>query len=670
MGVKHWYGCLALVNPELEGVSVKDPKLSLETKAIIDDEMFSNHWFFFREIVNVPQDGTIPGPFLINRGTFALLWSFFNNIDFALLMIRQQGKSIVILCLIVYLTRILKNSRTILLTKDAGLRIEHVRKLKDIRDTIPKYLWLPSKNPPDADNTETFTYNTRGNKLITCIGQNNEAGAENGGRGMTAARLKSDETAYTPFIRSMLPAALGATGTARKIAEAAGIPFGNSFTTTPGKRDDPDGKYVYDLFHNGYYWDESLLDVGDRDKVIEIILNNCTGDRVLLHGPFTHRQLGISDLELYQLMANATGTYEQKLRDYGMQWTAGTLSSPLTREEIDRIDKSKSQPLYKEIFPKGWVLNWYYKENEIAEKLKVKHIVGLDTSDGIGRDSISLVIINSETLELAAESVVKETNLVIYTDWLVNLLVKYLNLILVIERKSSAPTMIDTLLIRLPLAGIDPARRMYNTIIQNREDNDHDLNEFLRIVRPKDESFYALYRKYFGFNTSGSSRDDLYGDVLKNAIKVAGSNIRSTRLCAELLGLVIKNERIDHKASGHDDTVIAWLLACWFMFHGRRLDYYGVSNRALAKRQLYGDNALDIDDADLLAEEEAQQELSDEIYNLCTQIATNRNPFLKTSLERTLRVKLSKLKLDTSQATTISELQELVRKDKLHKRFG
>uniref|UniRef100_UPI00301D58D0 hypothetical protein n=1 Tax=Staphylococcus aureus TaxID=1280 RepID=UPI00301D58D0 len=68
-------------------------------------------------------------------------------------------------------------------------------------------------------------------------------------------------------------------------------------------------------------------------------------------------------------------------------------------------------------------------------------------------------------------------------------------------------------------------------------------------------------------------------------------------------------------------------------------------------------------------EQEMQDLLSEEIDNLCSRIASNRNPFTKTVLERELRVKLAKLQLDTSQATTVGELQELIRNEKLQSRY-
>lgn len=667
MGVKHWYIALALHNPRLQGVDPHDPNLDAATKQDIVYEMSVNPWYYFREVVKIPRDGADPVEFGLHRGNFTLIWSFFNNIDIALLLIRQQGKTVVVAALLVYLMRILLDSRTILMTRGSDLRAETINKMKSIRDTLPGYAWSHSKF--DLDNTEQFTYVSRKNKLITCIAQNSENSALNAGRGITTARLFSDETAFTKYVRVMLPAALAAGTTARRIAEAEGIPYCNVFTTTPGKRDEPDGAYAYKLFHDGYLWSESLLDVATRAQLLEIIRKGSKGDRMLIHAPFTHRQLGMTDDDLYWAIANAGGTREEILRDFGLQWTAGSLSSPLTVDEAKMVNDSITDAKHIEIYPNNYTIKWYYEEHEIKDKMRVKHIIGMDTSDAVGRDNIGLVMINSETLEVAATAIVNESNLVVFANWIGEVMVKYENTILVIERKSSAPAMIDALLYYLPAHGVEPTRRMYNTIVQNRNDGDSDLKEFYKTKRPRDETFYEIYRKFIGFVTTGPARRTLYGEVLQTAVRMSGREIRDRNLASELLALVVKDGRIDHKASGHDDMVISWLLAVWFMLNGRRHDYYGVSNRVLMQRNKARQSGVEFDSDEFEDDIREQEDLAEEIDDLCNILAKNRNPMLRARLERQLRILLSRLKMDTSEAATIGELQVLIRNEKLKSRY-
>ena len=193
---KNWFLPLALHDQKLVGVDPFDPDLSPEYILRVAKEFCSNPWYAFRECIQVPIDGGDPVPFKINRGTFALYWCFFSNIDGALEFLRQHGKTVGISGLFLYLTRILENARSILITKDPKLRAETIEKLKHMRDHLPPGIWVT--DPKDPDNQETFGSVARNTKLITAIGQNNPASANSQGRGLTAGRLGSDEGPFTP----------------------------------------------------------------------------------------------------------------------------------------------------------------------------------------------------------------------------------------------------------------------------------------------------------------------------------------------------------------------------------------------------------------------------------------------------------------------------------------
>ena len=77
----------------------------------------------------------------------------------------------------------------------------------------------------------------------------------------------------------------------------------------------------------------------------------------------------------------------------------------------------------------------------------------------------------------------------------------------------------------------------------------------------------GLIRKNFGFNTTASatSRDFLYSRVLMTVLKLVADRLMDHDLIKELCGLTTKNNRVDHSGSGHDDLVIAFLLACYFL---------------------------------------------------------------------------------------------------------
>lgn len=670
LGVKNWYMCLALYRPELSGVDARfnynqddhyiDPR-DVETKTAIDRECAENVWYWFREVALVPQDGDDPTQFLINRGTFALIWSFLNNVDFALLMIRQQGKSVALYMIALYLVTYGRNLTQIMITKDGGLRDETMGRMRRARALLPSWSYILQN---DAENDYKFTYNRRNNKILTIIPPTDKKAANNRGRGNTGGIFEADEIAFTKYIEIMLPAALAAGTKVRLNAERSGLPYGNMFVTTPGMLDTPEGAYTYSMFTGGVYWDESYLNIESREALHAAINVAASGDRTLFHGPFTHRQLGMTDLELYHAIRNAGGDRLQKLRDFGLQWTAGNASSPFTTEQLEQIKAGIRRPEYVEIYKNNYTLKWFYPKEEIAKRMQVKHVIGLDTSDAVGRDAIQLIMLNSETLEVAAISTVKESNLHVYTMWLFEVMAKWEETILIPERKSSAPTMIDTLTVAMVNANINPCKRIFNRITQDNERTEDEFKDYAyNISQYRDPRFLNKYRAKFGFNTTAATRRDLYGDVLTYAMELGISALNASELIDELLHLQIKNGRIDHADGGHDDSVIAWMLACWFILYGKNLDFYGLSNRRALRKASGNVEETEEEHAELMA-------LLNEIHELIVELARTRCPYAKLTLERQIRNKLKHVQFDTSQAKSLSELEELLKAEKLKRGYS
>lgn len=578
MGIKNHLFHLALMQPELQGVDPHSEFLTLEQKVKIGLECRINPWYFFREVVRLPPvAGADPIQFIANRGNIALYWSFFNNIDSALIQPRQTGKSASTDCLMVELEYIAAtNTKIMMITKDDALRRANVDRLKSIRDLLPKYLLnLTSK---DSDNQFELTCKALGNSYVTGVAQNSEAAANNLGRGLTSPILHCDEGPFINFIGTTLPAALASGTAARDEARKFGRPHGNIFTTTAGKKDDRDGKFMFDLIHSGMVWNEILFDCKNKVELREMVVKNGSGGAALVNITMSHRQLGKTDEWLRDAIAISRATGEAADRDFLNIWTSGTQRSPLSVALNETIFKSEMDVLYSEISPERYILRWYIPEEEIAERMASGHfVIGLDTSEAVGRDTIALIMIDIRDLSTVAVGVYNETNLIRFAGYLANLLIKYQNTTLVIERKSSAQMIIDYLLLKLPTVGIDPFRRIYNKIVDEAREKEEAFKEIQRRPELRSEAFYDQRKSRFGFNTTAESRTVLYTTVLQNAAKKAGHLVRDKSLSGEIRGLVEKNGRIDHAASGHDDTVIAWLMAHWFLTHARNLSYYGIS---------------------------------------------------------------------------------------------
>jgi hypothetical protein len=132
----------------------------------------------------------------------------------------------------------------------------------------------------------------------------------------------------------------------------------------------------------------------------------------------------------------------------------------------------------------------------------------------------------------------------------------------------------------------------------------------------------------------------LYGPVLQNAAKRAGSNVRSRSLSREIRGLVVKDGRIDHKAGGHDDAVISWLLTHYLMMYGRNLEYYGIDPSTILRRVVnVGESAAPED----VARRTRKEALAAQIDTLVEQMTDTRDNLVVMKLEYQVRALHSQL---------------------------
>ncbi|AFQ96723.1 putative terminase large subunit [Erwinia phage vB_EamM_Stratton] len=667
LGVKHYYVHLALHNRDLLGVDPFSPDLTLEQKAAIITECAENPWYFFRECVRVPADGMKNGlPFRIDRGNFSMYWIFFNNIDAAVEFLRQHGKTVGMSALLLWLMRFLENSRTILVTKGPALREETINKMKQLRNGLPDYLW--PHHPDDPDNRETFACLAQGNKLITGIGQNDAESANGVGRGLTAGRLFGDEGPFTKNIHHILPAALASGTAARRINEAEGVPYGNVFATTPGDLATEEGAYMYELMTSGIMWDERYIDIPSRTQLIDIIRKGSTAKipRIMFYVKYNHRQLGTTDEELADMIANAPGTPDQIRRDFGGEWTTGGFNKPFSGDDARRMNASRMRAVYKDISPSNYVTDWYYTEEEMITKLHDRHIIGLDTSEAVGRDAIAMSIVNSMNGEYAGKLTVNETNVIGFAIHLADFMVRYPNTVLILERRSTGSSVADAIILQLQSKVPDLHRRLYVKVTQDYARTHELYKEYHRGPVGSAERFWDKFRKYIGFSTDQDKRRKLYGEVFTMALRLTADTLRSGELIDQILSLVERNGRIDHKASGHDDLVVSWLLAMWLILFGNNLGHYGISNsRLMMRNRNLLENKGDFDEEEQVEEEEKQQKLMGEIEEAIRYSAGLSDPVQQMASRNRLQSLIAQLNTDTRNVASMESLKELIQRQRM-----
>lgn len=667
MGVKNHAFPLALLNPELQGVDPFSNNLSMEQMAMVAIECRDNPWYYFREVSMAPGRGSPePVKFRANRGNMAVFWLYFNHITSMLIQIRQTGKSFSVDSLLVYLTNILlSNSNIAILTKDDTLRAFNSERIRDIQSELPFY--LIQKTPSDIANTEEITFKSLGNAIRLMVPNKSPKAALNIGRGLTVGTFICDEAAFIYNIGITLPAALAAGTAARDSARVNGDPFGTILMTTAGKKDDRDGAFVFNLLSKSAVWTEKFFDAETPEKLYDLVCSNSPGGELRVNCTFSHRQLGYTDEWLKQAVKDALVTGEDADRDFFNKWTSGSLSSPLSAELLAIIKQSENTSFYTEIAaPYNYALRWHLEESAVSFVMQNDdHVISIDSSDAVGGDDIGMVIRSVKSGAVVAAGNFNETNLITFCEWLMTLFVKYPRLTLVIERRSTGAMIVDYLIMMMLAKQIDPFRRIFNWVVQNKDEHPERYVEISKEMYLRDNAVYTKYKKEFGFSTSSSgatSRNELYSTTLLNAAKYTGDKTKDPIVIEQIMSLTTRNGRVDHRVGGHDDVCIAWLLSGWLLFNGRNLDHYGIKNREVLSESVV--RKKEVGTSEDQYDAFVQKQLRQQVEELAEKLRQERDWFISQKIEHKLRAAVAMLKVTDEEKISIDELIRQLKEQK------
>lgn len=656
MGISNYKFMLSIYQPDLMGVDPHDPTLTKDIKMKIAYECKINPWYYFREVVRIPTPGSDPVQFQLNRANMCLIWFYYNNIDIYQVIPRQTGKTMGTIAIHSHVIYIMgKNISVSMLTKDNLLRQENVSRLKDIRDGLPDYLVF--KQTKDSDNKEGISYTAFGNRYLTFVAQNDLAGADNLGRGMTTPTQHFDEVGMFKNIAVTYPVALNSTNAAVETAKANNQPHSNILTTTAGKLDTPEGRFAHSLLSNALTFSEKLYDVKDREELKEIVDKGSSNGMV--YSVFSYLQLGKTHEWFKEKSSRSNATQDDIDRDYLNIWKLGTMKSILSQEMLGRLKAAEKEPLYTELV-EGYVVRWYIEKYFVQSNhyKDIPLILGMDSSENIGRDFTALVLMDARDMSLVATVRCNESNIIKMAMFISNLLLKYEKTLFIPERHSTGAAIIDLVVLELQKHGINPFRRIFSQVIQNKDDK-----QFANFPTNGRDAVDGRVRKFFGFKTTGSTRPYLYKTVFNKALELNVDKFCDKDLIEEISTLSVKNGRIDHLASGHDDMVIAYLLACYVLFAGKNLDFYGIDQKLLLSQV-----------SESTSEEETevgyQQRLRIQIQDLETKINSANSELVRMSLIK--KMNGLKLLVDPSVpaiiSSDISEEKKRVEEDALKQR--
>lgn len=636
LGVKNHAFLLALHNPELSGVDPYDSSLTAEQINMIAIEVAQNPWYFFREVVSLSSTGGANSGLEANRFNIALWWNFFNHITSLIVISRQVGKTTAILSLDSYILLTAVNTAIHLLTRSDDLRTKTIVDLKNILEGLPWYLRLKSNK--DTYNTEKITIGALGNTYYTAVGQKSETAAASVGRGLTVACHRIDEFAFIDNNEISLSSLLPSATKARENAALNNSHYGNIFATTAGYLSTKSGEFAYKMYCDCLRWKETLYDCKDLKDLEETIKKNSPKGKLQVLIEYNHKQLGKTDSWLKSNIEMAMVEGERAEAEYLNIWSKGNESSPISKESLDLIYKSIDNDPYCYISKQGYIINWYIPQDEIKTRLCV---AGLDTSDAVGNDDIAMCLRDVRTGEVVATGIFNETNILTFSEFLVDLLSDFTNIaVMIIERKSTGSSIIDNLIRMLPLRNIDPFKRLFNWVVNDAYENKNYMEEVVnKYLYNRDEETYIKYKKHFGYATSStgrSSRDNLYGAAFNAVIKYNARHIRDKTLYEQLSRLVRKNGRIDHRQGEHDDMVISLLMTQYLLTNCNNLNYYGL-NPKLILSSVADEIIKEEGGIESVIEKENQAAIMEEMYKLLDKARVEPNPIITTTLVKRVK---------------------------------
>lgn len=648
MGVKNCLWPLALHQPHLRDVDPFDPFLDPITQTQIILESKYNPFYFVREILRFPPNaGNNFIEVEFNRANMSLWWCYLNHIDYFLVQIRQTGKTANMNGISLWFQQVgASNSLSTLFSKDGDLIKETIANLVRMRNALPEYLRPVDRK--DTDNKTSYSNLTYGNRIICKQAQGNPDSALKVGRGITTADSKIDEVNFIKYNRISIPAMLGGTTAAKEQAIALGEPCANIFASTAGDLDTDSGKYGLELISSAVPWNDSFYDCANQTELLDMLRSKSRSEfSIMINGTWSHRQLGKTDKWLKERMGASHAKGEKAKQDFCNIWSRGSEHSPVDENIKDTLFEHKTAPLFVERIDKSiFTINWFKPESVVRsnEFRTRKKLAGCDTSKIVGRDGLGIVFLDISTLEVLGEFTVTRGSIEAFTNWFVKLFVLDTGFILIPENKDIWLAILDLLLVKLPERNIDPGRRIYSTIVDNKNKDERTRALYSEFCKNGTSiSHYERYRNSFGFSTDKAKRDLIYGPVFYEALELTADLIRSEAIILQLMGLeVTSSGRIDHRSGHHDDLIISWLLCHWFLSYCNNLEHYGIP-LSMVKRDIIVSKSEAVKSVVDTYMEREQAKIKEEIKELSSMNATG---YVGIKIKARLEYLMAKVKED------------------------
>lgn len=600
-GIENNRFMLVLLDPDLARIDPHDPALSAAMKTKVLKECLYNPWYFFREVVRIPDSGQANGvKFELSRGNLALIFCLALNLNTFLEMPRQTGKTISSLCWYLYLFNFgTANAEISFLNKKLDDSKLNLQRIREIRDLLPSYLKMDQAFAPDGsrikgkNNVETLQHPVNNNRIRTVASARNKVAAASLMRGRTTPIIYIDEYGFIQYNTIIYTNMVPAFNTAANNAKRNGTPYGMLVTTTPGMLTTDEGIEAFNMKESATPFSERWYDL-TREQIFDIINSNNNSNFVYIR--YTYQQLGKSEEWFRNLCINMRKDWDSIRREVLLEWSNSTENSPFRAEDLDTIKGLLRQPINTVL-----LLNKY--ELKIYEKINMKYppIMGVDVSGGYQRDSSAITIVDSYSTRVTAELnsnfiSTPELALIIYnivSQWMPNAVVN-------IERNGGFGSSVIARLLQTSIK-----KNLFYTI------KDKVVEE--RVLGS------AIHRrtqktKVYGSDSTKAEREKLM-EILRDRVEYHKDKIISPTIYEELCGMEVKKSgKIEHSSNTHDDQVFSWLWALFVYYEGGDLmNNWGITKRVLRTDADLEEAVIDIQEDTNIQLESIDVEQNEEI---------------------------------------------------------
>lgn len=578
---------LVLLDPDLARIDPHDPNLPRQMKAKVLKECLHNPWYFFREIVRIPDSGQATGvKFELTRGNLALIFCLMLNLNTFLEQPRQTGKTISSLCWYLYIFNFgTANSEMSFLNKKLDDSKLNLQRIREIRELLPSYLKMDQAFAADGskikgkNNVETLQHPVNANKIRTVASARNKVAAASLMRGRTTPIIYIDEYGFIQYNSIIYTNMVPAYNTASNNARRNGKPYGMLVTTTPGLLTTDEGTEAFIMKETATPFSERWYDL-TKEQIAEIISSNTNSDFVYIK--YTYQQLGKSEQWFKELCITMRKDWDAIRREVLLEWSNSTENSPFRAEDLDTIKGLLKQPINTVLLLNKYELKIYEKMN-----LKYPSLIGVDVSGGYHRDSSAITVVDSFTTRVTAELnsnfiSTPELALIIHeivSKWLPNAVVN-------IERNGGF--------------GASVIARLLQTSI--RKNLFYTIKDKVVEERITGSAIHKRTQKtkVYGSDSTKAERENLM-EILRDRVEYHKDKIISPTIYEELCGLEVKKSgKIEHSSNTHDDQIFSWLWALYVYYNGGDL----MNNWGITKRVLKTDADLEEAVVDIQEDEE------------------------------------------------------------------